>query len=608
MTLPRAGLLAAAVLTCAAACGAPPDQAPPRRVVHLDQGWSERDRIVYYYTPQGTELHGVRYDWFAALELPGSRQRLADPRVLSRWGFLYEPSQFDPDAVPPPYNPANLPVGFTSHRDPISGEAMLDVTCAACHTGQLEYGDTSIRIDGGPARHSLASIKLGAFVPTLLLALQATATDPFAFDRFARRTLGVRYPEDKAVLRERLNAVVEAFSIEGFHASKGLYPVEEGWGRTDALDRIGNTVLGDDLDPDNYKIGNAPVSLPHLWDIWKFDWVQWNGSAAQPMARNVGEALGVKARLDLVGPDGRALPADRLYDSSVLIREMHCIETTLWRLRPPRWNETLLPPIDRARVVRGRELFNGHCEHCHGPHVYPKSKQPTPRKPVEWQMTIVPVTEIGTDSRTASNFVDYRYDASALDPADPRLESIDAGTALALVTAKVIERRYAALGVTPAERIRYDGFGRAIATQNERAYKARPLHGIWATAPYLHNGSVPTVYDLLSREEDRPTTFQTGRVQFDPVLLGLARGDAPGSFRLDTTIPGNRNTGHQFRDDGGVGVIGPALSDEDRFAIIEYLKVMGDPAYGERSPDPAPGPPECPPSLQGPASLDPKTW
>jgi cytochrome c5 len=603
-------VLLATLLACAVACGTPPETRPPRQLVHLDQGWSDRDRAIYYYTPQGTELHGLRYNWFTALELPGSRQRLADPRVLSRWGFLYEPSQFDPDADPPPWNPGNLPVGFTSHRDAISGEAMLDITCAACHTGQLEYGDTSIRIDGGAARHSLASIKLGQFVPTLLLALQATAADPFAFDRFARRTLGVQYPDDKPLLRERLNDVVEAFSIEGFHASKGLYPVEEGWGRIDALDRIGNTVLGDELDTDNYKIGDAPVSLPHLWDIWKFDWVQWNGSAAQPMARNVGEALGVKARLELVGRRGRALPPDRLYDSSVLVREMHCIETTLWQLRPPRWNEALLPAIDRARAARGRDLFDRHCRHCHGPHVYAKAKQPTPLKPVEWEMTIVPTTEIGTDPHTAGNFLDYRYDASALDPSDPRLESIDAGAALALVTAKVIERQYAALGVTPEERVRYDGFGRPIATQSLRAYKARPLHGIWATAPYLHNGSVPTVYDLLSPEEDRPKTFHTGVVQFDPVLLGLARADVPGSFRFDTTIPGNANTGHQFRDDGGVGVIGPALSDDDRFAIIEYLKVMGDPAFGEPPPKASdwPGPPECPRSLQGPASLDPDAW
>ena len=65
-----------------------------------------------------------------------------------------------------------------------------------------------------------------------------------------------------------------------------------------------NTVLGDELDYANYRVANAPVSYPHLWDIWKFDWVQWNGSAAQPMGRNVGEALGVKAWVHLVDRDG----------------------------------------------------------------------------------------------------------------------------------------------------------------------------------------------------------------------------------------------------------------------------------------------------------------
>jgi cytochrome c len=120
------------------------------------------------------------------------------------------------------------------------------------------------------------------------------------------------------------------------------------------------------------------VSIPHVWDIWKFDWVQWNGSVAQPMARNVGEAIGVKARLALIGNDGRPLPPDEMYDSSVLIRELHCIETLLWNLQPPRWNPTVLPPIDPDKAHRGRALFEEHCFECHGPHVYKKQFQPTP--------------------------------------------------------------------------------------------------------------------------------------------------------------------------------------------------------------------------------------
>jgi mono/diheme cytochrome c family protein len=597
----RLAWLAAALGVAVIACGTPPEPPQPRRLVFLDQGWSNKARDIYYYTPQGTELHRLRYEWFRYLELAGSRERLADPHVLSRFGFLYAPEQFTPGYEPPPFNPANLPVGLTHHRDAASGEAMLDIGCATCHTGQLEYRGTSLRVDGGPARHALASVELGQFAPTLMLALQATLADPFKFDRFARNVLGVSYPDEKPALRADLGAVIDAFAVEAYHGvEKGLWPVQEGWGRIDALDHIANTVFGDDLDPDNYKVGNAPVSLPHLWDIWRFDWVQWNGSAAQPMARNVGEAIGVKARLELLDAHGNPLPPKEMYDSSVLIRELYCQETILWHLRPPRWREDVLPPIDHTKLAKGRKAFRKHCEHCHGPHVQPPDPHATPSRLFTWKMTIVPTTEIGTDPQMADNFVDYRYDASALDPENPRLDAIDAGPALGIVTGQVIERAYDALRLTPEQRRKYDN-GRRIQTQSLRGYKARPLHGIWATGPFLHNGSVPTVYDLLLPEERRPRTFHTGAVQFDPVHLGLARDDPPaGAFLFDTTLPGNRNTGHQFRDDGGAGVIGPALSDRERFAIIEYLKVMGNPAFGD-FPDDPPGPHECPRTLQGPA-------
>ena len=76
-----------------------------------------------------------------------------------------------------------------------------------------------------------------------------------------------------------------------------LQTMHEGFGRTDALGRIGNTAFGDHLAKGNYQVGDAPVSYPYLWNIWKFDWVQYNGSVAQPLARNIGEALGVGERL-----------------------------------------------------------------------------------------------------------------------------------------------------------------------------------------------------------------------------------------------------------------------------------------------------------------------
>ncbi len=97
-------------------------------------------------------------------------------------------------------------------------------------------------------------------------------------------------------------------------------------------------------------------------------------------------------------------------------------------------------------------------------------------------------------------------------------------------------------------------------------YIARPLNGIWATAPYLHNGSVPTLYDLLLPAEQRPTKFYTGSHEFDPVKVGYvtaAGGD--NQFSFDTSLEGNSNKGHDF---------GASLTEPQRLALVEYLKAL----------------------------------
>jgi|SRR5579862_2693882 len=584
------------LLLVAAACGSRPERPPPEAnmdVVYLNPGWTARQRQIYYYTPQGTELHGLRYDWFCALRMAGSDERFADPAHLASYGFLYDRRQFDPNYQPPAWNPCNLPVGFAYHVEEDSKHAYLGITCAACHTGQIEYGGRALRVDGGQAFHAFASLGRGHFIPTLLLSLQYTYANPFAFDRFARDVLGRRYPELKPKLRKALGDTLTKFMVEGYHSlTKGVYPTDEGPGRIDALDHIANTVFGDDLDPENYVVANAPVSYPHVWDTWKFDWVQWNGSVAQPMGRNVGEALGVKARLDLVKRSGKARKPKRMYDSSVLIRELHCIETTLWQLRPPVWDESILGKINLEKAAAGRTLFEDNCKHCHGPYRYAtaseratapkpyvvyKPPQPSPMKPLEWQLVVAQTTEVGTDPTVVDNFLGYTYDAGALDPGNPFLRNIDAGNALNYVTERVIARKYDELGLKDEERSVYDGFGRSLGVRPERGYKSRPLHGIWATPPFLHNGSVPTIYDMLLPEEERPRSFSLGSRQYDPVHLGYATDPSPHAFRFDTTLPGNANTGHQFRDDGGVGVIGRGLTDDERYKILEYLKVLGNP-------------------------------
>lgn len=104
-------------------------------------------------------------------------------------------------------------------------------------------------------------------------------------------------------------------------------------------------------------------------------------------------------------------------------------------------------------------------------------------------------------------------------------------------------------------------------SRNCPVYPAKPLPGIWATAPYLHNGSVPAIFDLLTPPQDRPKTFKVGQRKYDPRKLGYAQENlAHGNYAVfDTSEDGNRNTGHEY---------GTELSTDEKYALIEYLKSL----------------------------------
>ncbi len=165
-----------------------PEYEAPEALHYLEQ-WDATQRQTYYYTPQGTQVKGLEYDWFRALERPFSRDRFATPDYLARFGFLVDPAQ-----KATALNPGNLPVGFARHEDDETGRAYLDVTCAACHTGELRYQGQAIRIDGGAAMHSLAStvptLRGGAFGQALGMSMAFTYYNPLKFRRFAEQVLG----------------------------------------------------------------------------------------------------------------------------------------------------------------------------------------------------------------------------------------------------------------------------------------------------------------------------------------------------------------------------------------------------------------------------------
>jgi hypothetical protein len=175
------------------------------------------------------------------------------------------------------------------------------------------------------------------------------------------------------------------------------------------------------------------------------------------------------------------------------------------------------------------------------------------------------------------------------------VRQLSEGLALNLVGILIKNRFYADFGVDYATQQCLEGFGALDLPQQIAGYKPRPLEGVWATPPFLHNGSVPTLYQMLLPPARRDQRFFVGRRDFDPVHVGYQTqpdDEAGDGFWLDTSIPGNFNSGHAFAADAAAwhrhqldpktnplpsGVIGPVLSDEQRFALIEYLKVHRDP-------------------------------
>ncbi len=196
------------------------------------------------------------------------------------------------------------------------------------------------------------------------------------------------------------------------------------------------------------------------------------------------------------------------------------------------WIESLTPPtwpgeIDRPLASRGSGLFAAHCAGCHG-------------TATDYPDQIIPVGEIGTDR--------LRLDALA---AAERRDLTNSWFGHFGTTAARLQERESAAG-----------------------YVAPPLDGIWATAPYFHNGSVPTLWHLL-RPAERPVVWKRSLTGYDRERVGLViesfkslpepLSPAERRTHFDTTRPGKARTGHDFAD---------LLSEDEKTAVLEYLKTL----------------------------------
>ena len=405
---------------------------------------------------------------------------------------------------------------------------------------------------------------------TLNAAVLTTYNDPAKWERFSRRVLADAHnPDTSQQLRTAFHMQVEPIAWVRENVDlKWLNPVRAGYGRMDAATNIGNTLFAIGLrDAGNFHPLKANVSIPSIWNAWKFDYVQFDASMVQPMARNIGQALG-SARNNFV-KNGMPTSGPEKWKTSLDIENIAMIEQTLHTLEAPAWPEDMLGRVDARLAERGRALFNDECGTCHGP---------TPIKGAGERQamlaaTVIPQSRIGTDPVRTENASAALFDTSKLSgvPGSPKM-NMPESTQLVVNGAKnyILDQS----DVTPEEELKLVGNRPGLINFQSHRYKATTLDGVWATAPCLHNGSVPNIYELLSPVEQRSKQFWVGMGDYDPVRMGLGPKKNDLGFLMDTAQLGNSNSGHEFRNESGPGVIGRLLSHEDRMAIIEYLKAM----------------------------------
>ncbi len=578
---------------------------------------SAAEREGWYWGTQGSRM--MPETWFAALEQAGSTAKFAAEDNLA--GFGYIPA--------PPGRNSRLPIGFAIDQQPDdalivtklrwyaaqnggrNAERWVGLNCAACHTAELEVGGQRVRVDGGPGLGDY-----DAFVAAMDAALAATRADPAKWDRFAKAVLTARRDTlgNRAMLGDAVDRLIDwQRRTEQLNRpaaqTAGDTTGTAGFARVDAFGHIYNKVQMFAGAPDPApNASDAPVSYPFLWNIQHQKKVQWNGVAENArvaiaggsleygaLGRNAGEVLGVFGEASVL-PAGA--PGQRLrgFGSSLNVPNLDRLEAVVARLRPPAW-PVAARPIDTALATRGAGLFRGACAECHR-----TSDLQRPGEPTE---VMVPFRttrpENQTDIWMACNAWSYDGPAGKLHGTrDGFVSGVPIGDRAPVVTlltatvkgalaAKKGDIVAVALGNFAGLRrpplvIQSDEEGavpgaaklarRALCLRTDNAllaYKARPLDGIWATAPYLHNGSVPTLYDLLLPAEQRPKTFRLGTRRYDLDRVGYATMDS-GGFAFRTVddagkpVAGNANTGHDYGTS--------TMSNADRRALVEYMKTL----------------------------------
>ncbi|MBL3570993.1 hypothetical protein BV509_10070 [Rhodovulum sulfidophilum] len=551
------------------------------QTVYVDQGdsWTGALRSAFYTQDQGSRIMPLA--WMQALTGPDGTPFLADS--LARYGYLPMPDRDDD---------ATLPVGFTTNES-ADGTA-IGMTCAACHTRQIEVGGTAYRIDGGPA-----IVDFQSFLADLDAAVLAVLADGAAFDAFADKVAGG--DGDRADLRAEL----ETWSKRFHTLIAGSLP-DPAWGpaRLDAVSMIFNRLTGLDLGapedayliPENILIADAPTRYPFLWNAARQDMTQWpgfaeNGNDLLGLARNLGEVYGVFGEFHPTAKPGLLFDRDYVTDNSANWEGLKSLEDAIWKIGAPRWPWALDEELaEEGRTVFDRATDQGGCVECHG-------KKQGAFRSIFHSTWATPILPAGTDERECE-ILTRTAKTGVLEGAKVPLSGKTLGAEAAAfdllglsvigaiiqhatgfrATSDLASAAHADLATDEDFMGRFDDLRGAFPSSGPDgvtletaapacAYESRVLDGIWAAAPYLHNGSVPTLRDLLTPPAERTAAFMPGPA-YDIDAVGMAAGQTAFDHVIETTgcdqiSSGNSRCGHDY---------GTALSEADKRALLEYLK------------------------------------
>ncbi|HUB15103.1 MAG TPA: hypothetical protein VMB34_24355 [Acetobacteraceae bacterium] len=412
---------------------------------------------------------------------------------------------------------SELPIGMS--RRIVDGVERVWLNCAVCHVGtyRINLTDQPKFIYGAPS-NNLRLFDLLKFF------LQVGADPKFSADNLIA---AIDSPAvggnlnffDRLIYRYVVFPRVQA-ALQQLSQRLSFIDRQYDWGpgRVDTFNPYKAIQFNFPMDASHITTAelNGSADFPSIWEQRPRDGMHlhWDGNNTSVDERNLSAALG--AGVTPVTVDIAALKR---------------IRDWIWTLPAPPF--PVPSAIDTSKLPRGRRLFAEYCAGCHGmKNAAGQYDYDTNRYPRLGQ--IEPLDQIGTDQ---DRWASYTQDFSA------------------------------------AQNMLYAGYPwRFTHFSKTGGYASQPLDGIWARSPYLHNGSVPTLRDLLEPAAKRPDKWYRGSDLYDTAKVGY-RSDGYGAAKQDlflynTSVPGNSNMGHEGK------IYGTELSPADKDAIVEYMKTL----------------------------------